>query len=241
MDANYPEWLREAVPSDATYRTKLSELRRVEAVYGDLDALFDADELTALIEDLTYSSDDTRHGRPNPSKLQIDGDIRNNLASYKSAVVKYQRFRQDVESEAARPAARRTDMRNAQEKDDGARTLSLETDLQAALRNNITQVEPGLQVADGGTEKKVPSGFIDILARDRDGTPVVIELKAVTARREVLGQIAAYMADIADETDQTPRGILIAPGFEARVKQAARMVPSLSLLRYDFTFSFAPA
>lgn len=238
MDPNYPEWLRDAVPSDATFRTKLSELRRVEAVYGDLDMLFDEDELSSLIEDLTYTSDDARHNRPNPSKLQIDGDIRNNLASYKSAVVKYQRFRQDVESEAARPAAQRTEQRNAQDPEGQPRTLSLETDLQAALRSNIAQLESGLEITDGGMEKRVPSGFIDILARDSQGTAVVIELKAVTARRETLGQIAAYMADIAEETGQRARGILIAPDFDPKLVSGARVIDGLSLVRYSFSFRF---
>lgn len=104
MDVRYSDWLRRAVPSDATWRTKLSELRRVESLYGDLDQLFDTDELQSLIEALNYTSDDARQNRPNPSKLDIKGDIRNNLASYKSAVQKYARFRQDIELEAARPA-----------------------------------------------------------------------------------------------------------------------------------------
>lgn len=240
MDPNYAEWLRDAVPTDSTFRTKLSELRRVEAVYGDLDELFDDDELTSLIEELTYSQEDARHGRPNPSKLVIDGDIRNNLASYKSALTKYQRFRQDVESEAARPAAQRTELRNAERPDRESRTLSLEADLQAALRANIEQLEDGLEIIDGGVEKKVASGFIDILARDSRQSPVVIELKAVPARRETLGQIAAYMADIEDETGARPRGLLIAPEFDDKLASGARMIAGLSLVRYGFSFRFDP-
>jgi RecB family endonuclease NucS len=46
-----------------------------------------------------------------------------------------------------------------------------------ALRANIDQLEPGLTVIDGGNERKVASGFIDITARDRSGATVVIELK----------------------------------------------------------------
>ncbi len=238
MDINYPDWLREAVPTEATFRTKLSELRRVESVYGDLDDLFDSDELTSLIEELTYSSEDTRNRRPNPSKLEISGDIRNNLASYKSAVTKYQRFRQDVEREAARPAAQRVEARNAEANGFEQRTLSLEADLQSALRSNISQLEPGLEIADGGSEKKIPSGFIDILARDQSGQHVVIELKAVVARRETLGQIAAYMADIEDEMAHRPRGILIAPDFDPKLTSGARMISGLSLVKYSFTFRF---
>lgn len=238
MDPRYEDWLRQAVPSEATFRTKLSELRRIEKAYGDIDVLYDQDELSSLLDDLSYSREDAREGRDNPSKLVIAGDIRNNLASYKSASVKYARFRADLELNAARPAPQeqaeaRADWQNDQ-------VFSLEKDLQAALRANLAQLEPGLVVTDGGTERRVPSGFIDILAEDTRGTPVVIELKAITARRDIIGQILAYMGDIAQERPGAEiRGILIAPSFDDKVRAAARMVPQLMLKEYSFQFAFA--
>ena len=48
------------------------------------------------IQALTYSTNDKRHNRPNPSKIPIDGDICNNLASYRDAVKRYRKFRDDV-------------------------------------------------------------------------------------------------------------------------------------------------
>lgn len=238
MDARYEDWLRQAVPSESTFRTKLSELKRIEKTYGDVDALYDQDELIGLIEDLTYSSEDARQGRENPSKLVIDGDLRNNLASYKSALSKYARFRADLELRAAPPSASGVP---SEEREDwqSDQTFSLEKDLQQALRANITQLEPGLEIADGGGEKHVPSGFIDILARDASGALVVIELKAVKARRDVVGQILAYMGDIQSEHPGTPvRGLLIAPAFEDRVRAALRVVPTLGMKQYSFQFSF---
>ena len=69
--------------------------------------------------------------------------------------------------------------------DDGrARLIGLERDQQATLRYSIEQLEPGLTIIDGGTERSVASGFIDITAEAADGTFVVIELKAGTARRD---------------------------------------------------------
>ena len=240
MHLDYPDWLREAVPTDSTFRTKLSELRRVEAAYGDLDALYDDDELASLIDELSYSSDDTRRNRPNPSRLEITGDLRNNLASYKSAVTKYQRFRQDIESEAAHVTLRRA---SPDGPDDPAeppgRVLSMESDLQRALRDALSDLEPGLEAVDGGGEKAVPSGRIDILARDRKGGLVVIELKAVCARREVLGQIAGYMADIERETGTHPRGLIIAPDFHPSTVSGARMIDGLGLKRYTIRFGFS--
>ena len=224
------------MPSGSTQRTKLSELRRVEAEYGDVDEHYDRDELQSVIDTLTYSSEDERNNAPNPSKFQIDGNIRNNLASYKSAVQKYVRFRQDVELEAARPAI------DSQFLDDIAqdteRTFSLERDLQSALRKSIGQLEAGLVIADGGTEKSVPSGRIDIFATDANGCPVVIELKAVPAKRDAIAQVLAYMGDIQEHSPKAVRGFLVAPSFDSKAMSAARVVPTLTLMTYSFNFSF---
>ena len=239
MDPRYSEWLRRAVPTEATWRTKLSELKRIESAYGDLDSLYDTDELQSLIDTLTYGAEDERRSAPNPSRLEIAGNVRNNLASYKSAVQKYARFRQDVELEAARPAL--VGLAAAELlSTEAEQTFSLERDLQAALRRSISQLEPGLTVIDGGAEHSVPSGRIDILAEDRSGARVVIELKAVRAPRDAVAQTLAYMGDILQESGGEVRGILVAPEFDPRAISAARMVPVLKLMTYSFSFSFTP-
>ena len=73
-------------------------------------------------------------------------------------------------------------------------TFSLERDLQRALRGNIAQLEPGLAIIDDGKEQTVSVGKIDITAQDQSGSTVVIELKAIPADREAIGQVLAYMA-----------------------------------------------
>jgi hypothetical protein len=237
MDNRYCDWLAAIVPTEATARTKLSELRRVESAYGDLDEAFDRDELESVIADLTYSAIDARNNEPNPSRLKIDGDLRNNLASYKSAVNKYVHFRREIEGHAADSVSSRSTAGVFDEGEAKAK-LSLERDLQTALRRSIEQLEPGLVIADGGTERSVPSGRIDILAKDAGGVPVLIELKAVTAPRDAVAQVLAYMGDIQGEIDGPVRGILVAPDFDARAISAARMVPSLSLFSFRFSFQF---
>src|SRR5437868_12272144 len=47
-------------------------------------------------------------------------------------------------------------------------SFGLERDLQAALRRNMEQLEPGLTITDGGKEKPVTSGRVDITAKDKD-------------------------------------------------------------------------
>jgi RecB family endonuclease NucS len=234
MDARYSDWLRRVVPTEATWRTKLSELRRVEAAYGDLDAAFDEDELESILSELTYSSVDARNNEPNPSKLEIGGDIRNNLASYKSAVNKYATLRREIETSTP------IEVSDRQIEDDIAETarFSMERDLQAALRAEIGQLETGLQVADGGIERSVASGRIDILARDGSGAAVVIELKSVLAPAQTLGQIAAYMGDLTEAGEAQVRGIIVAPEFHPKLVSACRVVPAIRLVRYAFRFAF---
>jgi hypothetical protein len=115
--------------------------------------------------------------------------------------------------------------------------FGLERDLQLALRRNLEQLEPGLTVIDGDREQSVASGRIDITARDRDGTTVVIELKAGTADRDAIGQILSYMGDLTDGPIRL-RGIIVASEFSTRAIAAARVVPNIRLVRYRFRFSF---
>lgn len=156
---------------------------------------------------------------------------------------KYARFRRDIEQEAAHSALPTAVLAalpglGVDEPED-ERTFSLEKDLQAALRASITQLEAGLSVIDGGSERSVPSGRIDILARDQAGAVVVIELKAVKAPRDAVAQVLAYMGDIQAEMGGSVRGILVAPSFDTRAVSASRVVPTLSLCTYHFSFSFA--
>ena len=72
--------------------------------------------------------------------------------------------------------------------------FALEKDLQAALRQNIQQLEPNLRIIDGGKERKVASGWIDITAEDGDSNPVAIELKAGVAKPGSIAQVIAYMS-----------------------------------------------
>jgi hypothetical protein len=115
--------------------------------------------------------------------------------------------------------------------------FGLERDLQLALRRSIEQLEPGLTIIDGDREQTVPSGRIDITARDDRGTTVVIELKAGAADRDAIGQIMSYIGDLTDRTTQV-RGILVAREFSARAVAAARAAPNIRLVQYGFRFTF---
>ncbi|HXB74752.1 MAG TPA: endonuclease NucS domain-containing protein [Candidatus Acidoferrales bacterium] len=240
MKAGYQQWLEQRKYEAGTISAQMYRAGRVEEHHGNLDEHYDNDRLANLIATLRYSSDDGRRNRPNPSKIPFDGNIRNNLASYRNAVERYRRFRDGVGGEADTTESEdaRVDRAPTVDEEAGQR-IGLERDMQAALRIEIDQLEPGLSIIDDGAERYVESGFIDITARDASGTTVVIELKPGIVGQRAVAQILSYMGDIAaDEENGKVRGVLVGSGFDAKAKAAARMVPNLILRRYSVRFLF---
>jgi hypothetical protein len=226
-----------------TVNAQMYRAARVEDYHGNLDEHYTSDRMTSLIQTLRYSTDDKRRHRPNPSKIPFDGDIRNNLASYRNAVERYRRFRDagDGVTDAPVVSEARSSLTAKGEEEIGQR-IGLERDMQAALRVEIEQLERGLTIIDEGAERSVDSGFIDITARDASNAIVVVELKAGPAGQRAVAQILSYMGDIASEEEGTlVRGILVASEFDAKAKAAARVVPNLILRRYSIRFLFTDA
>lgn len=241
MKSNYRSWLEAMKYSPNTVAAQLHRTKRVEQHYGDLDEHYANDRLTSLIGELRYTAEDARRNRPNETKIPFEGNITNNLASYRNAVERYRKFRDTAGEEALDDAPWPTGPEADGASDDNlGRQFGFERDMQAALRDEIEQLEPGLEIIDDGAERTVDSGFIDITARDRTGATVVIELKRGTAGQKAVGQILSYMGDVAAEEEGRPvRGILVAGDFDHKAKSAARMVPNLSLRRYSVTFKFS--
>jgi hypothetical protein len=118
-------------------------------------------------------------------------------------------------------------------------TFGLERDLQAALRANIEQLEPGLKIIDKGKERLTEAGRIDITAFDKKGNVVIIELKAGEAKHEIITQVLAYMTAVAEADKKPVRGILVAGTFPKKVILASRAIPNLEIKQYSFQFTFA--
>jgi hypothetical protein len=243
MQSSYRQWLESQEYSPNTISTQCSYASRAEQAYGDLDEHYLRDRLEEVLKSLTYTTADARRGKPNPSRVSLSGDIYKSLASFRSAVGLYRRFRDGPGEavEAAVAAAPKGSPGSESELEPRER-IGLERDLQRALRQGGISLEEGLTIIDEGVERAVPSGYIDITARAADDALVVIELKAGTANRAAVGQILSYMGDLAEEEPGTPvRGILIAHDFDAKARSAARVVPSLLLRRYAVRFEFMDA
>lgn len=156
-------------------------------------------------------------------------------------------------------SARRTALRVAQEYDDylsgGTKEdeehlpseiesfeFALEAHLRDFLARNLSQIESGLTLfdADGrtGIEYAVDGGRIDILAIDREGHPVVIELKLAQGRNKALGQLLYYMGWVDQNLGRgTCRGIVIASDISSELAVAVSRVPGVTLYRYKMNFS----
>src|SRR3712207_2444316 len=93
MKPEYRQWLVAQKYASNTVSAQMHRAARVEEFHGDLDVHYANDRMEGLLQMLRYSTDDARRNRPNPTRIPIEGDIRNNLASYLNAIERYRRFR----------------------------------------------------------------------------------------------------------------------------------------------------
>ena len=234
MDPLFADWRRAAGDQESTVGTRLATLRRLERVHGDLDDHWSKDGCQSLLAQLVYTAADERNDVPDPSGLNLVGNLPRKIANLKAHLTSYVRFKeQDANGELPEAGGEDSDESAAQQL-----TFGLEADLQHALRSNISQLADDLVLMDKGHERRVQSGFIDILAQDPDGTLVVIELKAVPASPATLAQVLSYMNDLQESERKPVRGIIVAPDFHPRLIAACRQVPKVQLVRYRFNFAF---
>lgn len=234
----FKAWLAQQYTRNSA-ASRYSCAKRVEEHYGDLDEQYDVDGLSTLLSKLAYSLTDAKANKPNPTTLKITSNPYASLNSFKTGVRSYKAFRDSGgEAEVAADAAIERVAEEISARREG-KEFELERHLQESLRGEIEQLEPGLAIIDDGSERSVASGDIDILAQDRDGTLVVIELKRGLARREAIGQITGYMGDLmVEEPHQNVRGILVAADFDKSCRGSVRAIPNLRLRRYRFSFNF---
>lgn len=109
--------------------------------------------------------------------------------------------------------------------------------LHPIVSNNLTRLEPGLKVYDQQHKTEYPArpiGLIDILAKDAEGTPVIIEMKTHSVKDDVVGQTLRYMSWIREHFAQSKvRGIIVAGEFTPFTRYAALDIPNLMLVRYS--------
>lgn len=139
------------------------------------------------------------------------------------------------------------DVEGADEDDaEGEQAFALEADLRDFLANNLSVIEPGLTLYEegrrGGVEFPIENGYIDILAKDRDGRFVVIELKLSRGRNRTIGQLLYYMGWVDKHIGGGApcRGMIIAREITDDLLIATRRVSAVSLYQYHVSMSIEP-
>lgn len=142
--------------------------------------------------------------------------------------------------------------RNAEDDDDDAGTsealpgstqFALEQDLQRYLADNLHIIEPGLTLFEDenirGFEYPAGNGRrIDILAVDKTGGFVVLELKVEKGYDRVVGQLLRYMnwvrRELADR-GQRVRGIIVCRTMSEDLRLACASIPDVELFEYKLS------
>jgi endonuclease len=84
-------------------------------------------------------------------------------------------------------------------------------------------------------------GIIDLLAIDKQGDFVVIELKAGEAKDKACAQLFRYMGWVAVNlaNGKNVRGILVASDFSDGSRYAIKATPGAQLRKYEIQFKFS--
>ena len=107
-------------------------------------------------------------------------------------------------------------------------------------------LKPGLQLYEeegiSGEEFPVGGRFIDILAVDKAGGYVVIELKVARGYDRALGQLLRYMGWVEQNMEPSlrVRGIIVAKEITDDLKLAASRVAEIRLVEYTISFELRP-
>jgi hypothetical protein len=120
--------------------------------------------------------------------------------------------------------------------------FAYERDLRNFLSKNLSLLEPGLQLYEdegiNGIEFPVGGRFIDILAIDKHGAYVVVELKVSRGYDRVIGQLLRYMGWIEQhhaEAGRRVRGAIVAKEISEDLLLAARRIADVALFEYELS------
>jgi hypothetical protein len=130
-----------------------------------------------------------------------------------------------------------------EDREDGS--FAYETDLRDYLVRNLNLLEPGLQPwtdADAHTATEYPADDrgrrIDILAKDRQGVPVVIELKVSKGHERVVGQSLYYRGSLKQRLSAPRvRVIIVAREISDELRIATRDLADIDLFEYRLSMT----
>jgi hypothetical protein len=119
----------------------------------------------------------------------------------------------------------------------------IEAHLRDTLALDLSAIEPGLSLyrneQQGGVEFSISTGGrIDILAVDKSGKYVVVELKLDEGKYKTLGQLMYYMGWVDQHMGLGPcRGIIVAREITDELRLSVSRAPGVSLYEYEMKLS----
>ena len=114
------------------------------------------------------------------------------------------------------------------------RLFGSEKELSDLLAEDLSFIEPGLKPFK--RESMFRKGVVDILAEDKQGRLVVIEVKRRQASYDAVSQLQRYMKQVEKMRHRKTRGILIAPDI---VKPAHELLENYGLEFVELDFEIA--
>jgi endonuclease len=154
--------------------------------------------------------------------------------------------RVNAEQESANSAAdtsQRKYVQNSVDDDEadelGDSTFALEGHLRDYLAKNLAYLEKGLQlwsVSPPSVEFVISGRRVDILAKDKDGCPVIIELKLNKGYDRVIGQALLYQVLVSENLKaEKVRIMLVANSVSDELKKACSRQRDVTLFEYSIS------
>lgn len=91
-EEQFREWLQAKGYQDKVVQSRITNVRKIEETYPDLDSRIQDGTISNLISAFSYNVSDRNHNREPLHKIQINGDQYNGTATYKSALILYVTF-----------------------------------------------------------------------------------------------------------------------------------------------------
>lgn len=232
----FEAWMRRRTPNSGTIGSRVSNLKRVEDAYGDLDAHYQRDGLAEVLGELVYSPN-SEELRGN-SRIKIDGNVYNGLATLRSAVTLYRKFRTALQAASPSPLAagakEATWVESLKDAENSISvTLSLD-ELSAQLRRHIAQQSGNLTFIQG---EPVPGRTV-MHGHDNTGASVAVELLTRRATRDDAARFVEDLGHYEEQKGADVRGILVAIDFDPGALFLARKVQSLQLVQCTLGVAF---
>jgi endonuclease len=130
--------------------------------------------------------------------------------------------------------------------DTGSQVFAFERDLRSYLSKNLGVLEQGLKLYQDeefiGVEFPVGGRYIDLLATDRNGDFVVVELKVSRGHERTIGQLLRYMGWVQKNlaAGKSVKGIIVASAITDDLQLAASQIPDVRLFEYEIAFKLRP-